>query len=309
MSYLSFPWEQIGTMLRRLSLAGAAGNAAAWGLFAALGGSPLLLWGWLAVQKKSGRADLLLPVLSLTLFAGLWFLVNPSYIEACLFPAGAERMGKCVFGAAIDSVLLTWLLLRFLGSYRKMERRRLLRSLELLLGFYVALAGAAILLQGRQELLTAWETVGVNASAEGRAWTAALEMNRLLGGAGGRNMGLSRCFLVLQTICSYLPGLLELALCAAAVPFLHSCEQQGFHGESLRHIERLRNLSACFLGVTLCVNMAVNLLQLLFAGYLYNSSYVLAFPLKNIIFMLGILLLSRFWLEGKRLKEDNELFI
>lgn len=316
MSYIAFPWEQIGILLRRLSLAGAVGNAAAWVLFTVIGVSPLILWGLLAGRRKSSRADLLLPLLSLTMFAGLWFLTNPSYLEAYIFSAGVEGMGKCVFALSIDSVLLSWLLLRFLGSCGRMERKKLLRSLEFLLGFYVALSAVTILFQGGAELLAEWKSMGVTTSGTDPEWMWSQSFDGLgwmpdqnFGGMGRRSMGLSRCLLVLQTICRYLPELLELVLCGAAICFLHSCEQNSFNEKSLKQVQRLKNLSACFMGVILGANVCVNLLQLVLAGYIYSSHYTLVFPIRHIIVMLGVLILSRFWLEGKELKDDNKLFI
>ena len=50
-------------------------------------------------------------------------------------------------------------------------------------------------------------------------------------------------------------------------------------------------------------------LQLLFSGYILNSSYLLLFPLTEIIVVLGIRLLTLLYLDGKRLKEDNDMII
>ena len=304
MSYFAFPWEQIGFLLRKLSLAGTAGNAAAWGLFAVIGGCPLIFWGLLLFRRKSSRVDLLLPLLSFSVFSGLWFLINPSYLEVYLFPAGMEEMGKCAFALAIDSVLLCWLLLRFLKDSRGMDKKSLLRSLEITLGLYAALDGAAFLLRGGTELAAGWKAVGVSVSGN-MDWMPTQE----IGIMEGRSMGLSRCFLVLQTICRYLPECLELAVCAAAICFLHSCEQNSFHEDSLKQVRRLKKITACSLGAVLWTNMFVNLLQLVFARYIYSAGYTLVFPIKQIIFMLGVLMFSRFWSDGKKLKDDNELFI
>lgn len=304
MNYFAFPWEQIGTLLRRLSLSGAAGNAAAWVLFMVIGGCPLLFGGLLMIRKKSSRADLLLPLLSLTLFSGLWFLINPSCLEAYLFPAGTGEMGKCAFALAIDSVLLCWLLLRLLGSSGKMDQKMLLRSLEILLGLYAVLDGAAVLFQGGAELAAGWKAVGVSVSGD-MEWM----MTPGISAMEGRSVGLSRCFLILQMICRCLPECLELVICAAAVCFLHSCEQNSFHEGSLKQVRRLKKISACSLGAVLGTNVCVNLLQLVFARHIYSSNYTLMFPVKQIIFMLGALMLSRFWLESKKLKDDNTLFI
>lgn len=106
-----------------------------------------------------------------------------------------------------------------------------------------------------------------------------------------------------------LPELLELGLCGVAICFLHSCEQNSFNEDSLKQVKRLKKLSACFLGAVLGTNVCVYLLQLVFARYIYSGNYTLMFPIKHVIFILGVLMLSRFWLESKKLKDDNTLFI
>lgn len=305
MNYFVFPWEQIGYLLRKMSLDGAAGNVASWILFIVIGGCPLFLWGLRAWRKKSCRADLLLPLLSLVMFGGLWFMINPFYLEAYLFPAGAGDLGKCALGLTIDSILLCWVLLRVLENCGKMGRKSLLKSLEILLGLYAALSAAAVLLQGSAELLTNWKSIGVTTSTTGSEWMLWQDF----GGMDSRSMGLSRCFLVLQAICRYLPDLLEIVLCGASIIFLHSCEQNSFHEKSLKQVQRLKKWSAYFLGICLGANVCVNLLQLLLARFIYSSQYTLTFPIKQIVVMLGVLMLSRFWLEGKKLKDDNTLFI
>ena len=86
MEYITFPWKQLGTALRRLSLSGSAGNAAAWVLFFIIGAAPLAAAAILYLRRRSCRADWLLPVLSVMLYAALWFYVNPSYMNVYLSP-------------------------------------------------------------------------------------------------------------------------------------------------------------------------------------------------------------------------------
>lgn len=305
MDHITIPWEQAGALLRGLSLSGAAGNAAAWVLYLVLGGWPLVCWGLLARRGKGCRADLLLPVLSLVLFPGLWLLLNPSYLEGYFFVAGMEKIGKCAVSLTIDSVLVSWLLLRFLGNSPGLERKRLLRSLELLLGIYVVLEAVGILSQGVGELPAAWKSLGAGAV---KADPIPMSGMYLAGGAG-RSIGLSRFVLVLQVLCRYLPQALELILGGAAVGFLRSCEQGSFQEKSLKQLQGIKKLSGYFLGAILVSNVCVNLLQVALAGYIYSTRYVLVLPLRQMIVMLGVLLLSRFWLESRKLQEDNRLFI
>lgn len=292
MKYLSFPWEQLGNALRKLSLSCAVGNAAAWLLFLAVGLSPVVFLLLLFWKKRGVREDWLLPLLTVVLLAGLWFFINPTYLEYRLFPTGIGEMGKPAFALTIDSVLAAWLLLRFLGRYEKLERVRLLRCLQALLGVYILLSGAALLIQGGSGFL---------------AECAALKSGNTA--VRPEDLSMSYVFLFLQTVCADLPEALELTLWAEVTGLLRSCEEDAFSEKSLRKVELLKRLSACFLAVLLFSNLGVNLLQLVLAKRIHSSHYALILPVQEIIVLLGILILSRFYLESRRLKSDNELFI
>ena len=90
MSYVTFPWEPLGQALRRLSLSGAAGNIAAWAVFAVLGCLPLAVLLFLFCRHRLQKADILLALLSAALFIGLWFFINPAYMDLYLSPMPAD---------------------------------------------------------------------------------------------------------------------------------------------------------------------------------------------------------------------------
>ena len=122
MKYLAFPWGPLGNMLRRLSLSGGAGNVTAWVLFLAAGALPVVCWGVLFLKKRAVKADWLLFLLSAAMFAGLWLLVNPSYLEQKLFPPGIGEMGMPAVALTMDSILVTWVFCRFLEKYEKLGK-------------------------------------------------------------------------------------------------------------------------------------------------------------------------------------------
>ena len=86
MKYATFPWEQLGWLLRRLSLKGGIGDGAAWILLIAAGGLPLAVMLCLRVRRRARKADFLLVGASAALYAGLWFFANPSYIDRYIYP-------------------------------------------------------------------------------------------------------------------------------------------------------------------------------------------------------------------------------
>ncbi len=289
MNYITFPWEQLGGLLRRMSLAGELGNAAAWACYLTVGAVPLAVWVFLLFRGRAVKIDALLSVLSAVIYVGVWFFVNPSYIDVYLSPAYMGGFAKYTLGLVLWGVFFSWLLLRFLTGYEKWGRARLLRALEIILGVYGVLRLASFFLQG-EELSAALRT---------------LEENN----TGASDLGLSRFFLVLQTVTDKLPQMLELALFVMAIGFLHGCERENFSAEGLRWVEKLKRYSALFVAVVLIANVGVNVLQLLFARRIYSSSYNVVLPLREVMVMLGILILSRFYLESRRIKEDNDMII
>lgn len=305
MKYLTFPWEQLGNLLRRLSLSGGVGNLAAWILFLTLGLCPLAALAWLLLRKRSARADWLLLLISALLLTGSWFFVNPSYLEKVLFPTGLGEAGMYAFALTIDSAVLTWLLLRFMSGYESRERGRLFREMRVVLLIYILLSAGGLLFRGVETFAEKYAVITAGNRTE-------LQGVADLSYGAPRNRGeleLSYVFLLLQILCALLPEVLELVLWCVVLTLLRSCETDGFSAESRKKVELLKNLSARFVAAVLFANLGINLLQLLAGKKLHSTHFSLTFPLRETVVLLGVLLLSCFYLEGGRLKEDNDLFI
>ncbi len=337
MDYMTFPWEQLGLLLRRLSLSGSAGNAAAWILFLAISGFPLAAAAVLLRRHRACRADFLLVALSAALFVGLWFFVNPSYIDRYLSPMPAGGIARFALASVIDSLLLTWLLLRFLlgmegGTAQKQEspaqnmrphgnagghdteaRHSMeeghstekthstgkhplhgspLRGLRLLLILYALVLAVSLLIQGWGEFWAA-----LTALREGNTGSEAFLVN------------MSTLFLALRAILELLPGAAQIALLLLMGTFLRHYERDPFGPGSCHAMERLKTASRRLLILILCANTGFNVLQLAFSRFLLTSSHRILFPLPEILVILGLRTLSVLYLESRRLKEDNDMFI
>lgn len=283
--FLAFPWEQLGRLLRGISLSGTGGNIVAWILYMLIGCAPLVLWGYLLGKKKNNAWDRMLPLISAALFAGLWFLVNPTYLENRLFPVSVGGMGVAVLAVTLDSLILAWFLLRMLSGTEKLKRRTLLRSLQGLLGIWCVLSAAVLIWQGFQEIAEGFAAAGENRNA------------------------LTGAFLILGCLVEALPEILELVLFVFIIGFLHSCEAEDFGEAPVKWMERLKKYSRYFLIVILLTNVGFNVLQLLVGKHLSDTHYTAFLPLREIIVVLAVLLMSRFYLAGKQIKDDNNLFI
>ena len=314
MDYITFPWEQLGRALRRLSLSGGMGNAAAWILFISLGALPLIAAAFLLYRRMGHRTDFLLAVLSAALFVGLWFFINPSYMDRYLSPIPTGGNAKYALAAVIDSLLLTWLLLRFLlrmetessmagrlpelpigenlpGGERHFQRKLLL-LLRMLLNLYALALAVSLVAEGVTEF---------------RESLAALQENNT--GSGDFLLTVSALFLALQSGIGLLPAVAQIALLLMTGLFLRCYEKEPFGPKSCLRMEQLKKNSGRLLLLLLLANVSFNVLQLLLSRFLLTSCHRILFPLREIIVMLGIRTLSFLYLESKRLKEDNDMFI
>lgn len=89
----AFPFEQAGWGLRKLSLSGGAGNAAAVILYGIFSLVPAMVWLFLKNQRRELRVDLVLPGLSVLLFIVNYYMVNPG-----LLPSRVPGTGKWMLG-------------------------------------------------------------------------------------------------------------------------------------------------------------------------------------------------------------------
>ncbi len=292
MEYITFPWEQMGLGLRRLSLSGSAGNIAAWILFLAAGALPLFTMAFLRYRRKSCRADYLLPLLSVSLFAGLWFFINPSYMDRYLSPMPTGGIAKYSLAAVIYSLFLTWILLRLVFLYEKAGQGRLLAGLRILLGLYGLVLGIGLFVQS---------------SVEFREALRALQESNT--GSDSHLVRISTLFLAIRIVIGILPTASQIALLFMMVLFLRRYEKEPFGPEASLAMKRLKAASGRLLTVALLANAGFNVLQLLCSRFLLTSFHKIPFPLSEILVMLGIRTLSFLYLESRRLKEDNDMFI
>ncbi len=292
MEYITFPWEQMGLGLRRLSLSGSAGNIAAWILFLAAGALPLFTMAFLRYRRKSCRADYLLPLLSVSLFAGLWFFINPSYMDRYLSPMPTGGIAKYSLAAVIYSLFLTWILLRLVFLYEKAGQGRLLAGLRILLGLYGLVLGIGLFVQS---------------SVEFREALRALQESNT--GSDSHLVRISTLFLAIQVVIGILPTASQIALLFMMVLFLRRYEKEPFGPEASLAMKRLKAASGRLLTVVLLANAGFNVLQLLCSRFLLTSFHRIPFPLSEILVMLGIRTLSFLYLESRQLKEDNDMFI
>lgn len=285
MSFLSFPFEPVGEVLRTLSLSGRGGDALAWLLCLVLSALPLGLL--LRFRRQREWMDVLLPLASFLTFAALYFSVNPSLLPRWLGEAGA-LMGIPLIGEAVYSSLLTWLILRLVGRMESMEIWPLGRALLWALGAVFVFAAFG---SGLSSLIGEIAAVRAGNTAPGQpvAFTAAI--------------------LALGYLVEVLSWLLDLWVLLAAQTLLEEAQSDKTGEAAVSAAEELYRRARLSLVIGLMAAFCHDLLQLLLSRWLLRLHTTLRLPVFSIAFLLLMLVLSRLLRENKGLRDDNDLFI
>ena len=288
---MAFPFEQIGLLLRALSLSGWAGNIAALLLYAAVSLIPAAALLVLAKRRGFQREDWLLVLLSAALFAVLYLMINPALIGPLFGGTSGLAVGKAVLGGALYSVLCGYAILGVLRLFFTGDTGKLQKYMAVLL--YLL------------NLLFIWLAFG---ACFGKLLDSVATLQA--GNTGeGQQLGSSYVFLALQFLVDALPYVLDVFVVFAALRVLDELCADRYSQASLTAVNRLSRLCGAALAATVLANIGINLLQLLFAGTLRVINASVQVPILSIAFVLAVLLLTRYIAENKRLKDDNDMFI
>ncbi len=294
---MAFPFEQLGLLLRMLSLSGGAGNAAALLIYGAAALLPLLILFLLGRKRELQREDGLLALLSVVLFPVLYFMTNPGMIGSLFGGAlggsgGAGlAVGKAVLGGTVYSLVCGYFVLRLLRLCFESSTLRLQHYMMVLLSLLTVVFVYLIFGASFRELL--------HSLADLKA-----------GNNGNEHLlGVSYVFLALQFAVNALPYIFDVLVAFAALRLLEDMEADRYSAESVERADRLARLCGTALAATVLSGIGFNLLQLLFAQKLLVISSSVQIPVFSLAFVLAVLLVARFMEENKGLKDDNDMFI
>ncbi len=286
---VTFPWKQIGMLLRVLSLSGVVGNAAAILLYGLICLCPLGVMVW---KAKIGFQweDALLGILSVLLFPVMYLMVNPQLFDNWLGTVygalGAELLAMVTY-----SVILGYYLLKVLRLCLQAGQARLLDYLNWLISGYCALL-----------VLSA---CGLRLDALFTNIDAFRQANR--GTLSGSDLTL--WFLVAQYVMDILPGLLMIWVLLHARRVLALLKTQEYTEELVLQAESLSRKCVAMLTWVVAGNLGFNLIQLIFLKNLRNLSAMVRLPLGELCLVVALLLSARFIRSHKELRDENEGFI
>ena len=292
MAAMAFPFAPLGRLLRWMSRAGGVGNVVAVILYILLclipAGFMLLRWQ----RHKLGIEDGLLVLMSVLLFFQMYLMVNPALLPQWLGPAAGGDMGGIILGGVFYSILVAYGALRVLRSCMVADGDRVCRYCAVLLGaLAVVFVFAAFAISPGQLLAGIREVRAANQGNE-------------------HLLGLTYVFLTLRCLVSSATYLIDLRVLFTAGWLLDVFRREGAYAqETVYAAGHLSRRSAYALMITVLMNLAFQLLQLLFMRHLHTSQTLLDIPLLPLVLVLAAMLLAQYLREGKRLKDDNDLFI
>ena len=286
-SYLiTFPFEQLGMGLRKLSLSGSAGNTAAIIAYILICLVPCMIFLGLKKAHKILKADFFLPLLSILLFAVIYFMVNPG-----LFPSNVPGTGRTFLGTAFYSVFWGYIFLRALEKYSAADAGHLQKGLKLLLT--------------AMSLLLIFTFAGQCCEAVFSAIPQLEAANK----SPDAPLTVSYVFLAFQCIIAALPYCFDVYILITAVRALDDLLKDPYSDASVSKVDKISSLCAKALVIAILSSIAFNIFQLLFCGMLPIINMVVSIPVFSAALAFAVLLTAKYVRENQRLKRDNELFI
>jgi hypothetical protein len=120
---------------------------------------------------------------------------------------------------------------------------------------------------------------------------------------------LTYVFLFLQMLVDALPYVLDIMIVFACQQMLQQLQKNAYCEETMEAAENLTKVCGISLKVTILSILVFNLLQLLCAKKLRVINGFVNIPILSIVLVLAALLVAKLVTEGKRLKDDNDMFI
>ena len=243
---IAFPFEQIGILLRMLSLSGFSGNIISIVFYLTICLIPAFVLFFLRKKRKLFPEDALLAVLSVVLFAVIYLMVNPGLLSTRIGGSQVLSIGKALLGGIAYSILIGYILLRILRQFFVADTYRLQKYLVVLL--YIINILLVFLVFGGQFgiLLDFFDSL--------RAGNTGNE----------HNLVISYIFLVLEYLVNVLPYILVILVVFIGQDLLRELSIDRYSEASVTVAEKLSHICGLALIITVISNIGFNLLQLVF---------------------------------------------
>lgn len=315
---LSFPFKQLGEVLRKLSLSSDAGNIAAWILYVAICLIPTGIFLWKALRKKSKKEDLLLPVISAVLFYVMYVMVNPwvaldtSYLIEGYIGYGA--LGGIVYSATVG-----YLVLKLIRRVKSAKQKEMCKWLNVLL-WAVNIVLVFNIISGVEGTIDKIESVGESNYDEFADILDYMNENISEGGTMeyeyqgvgidvDKLVNITQMFLVVRFIVSIIPILTTILVIIMVQKFLKEYGESGLSDETITCGNKVSKLAVVTAVINVLTNVGFNILQMVFFSDLLDTYTRVELPLTSLMFILAMPLITKLITTSKEIKEENEMFV
>lgn len=286
---ITFPFAAIAQVLRMMSLSGGLGNAAAIAVYGLIGIIPWLVLAFSLRKREFLLEDVLLPVLSLLLFGGLYLMINPGLMNQLLPAFGDTLVWQGTICVMIWCVVIAYGVFRLIRRTQDASMEALLSVLE-----YGLLIVAGVVVFQIFAVQTAALLVSIQNAAASNYATYSMDQ------------------IILQVLIfavRILPSVLELGVIFSGLHLLDCMKTDYYSPDTLAATDTLSKCCVRMLTVTVICNLSYNFMQLFFSAILLNVDLSVNLPLDMILFALSALLLARFIRRNHALKAENDSFI
>ncbi len=285
-----FPFAQLGTLLRGLSLSGVPGNIAAIILYAVLCAVPLVFIVLRLKKRKFRAEDGLLALMSGFAFYMMYRMVNPALLTRIPCFVTAD-FGKAVLGGAFYAILIGYLVLRLMRRADGTNTEALLKALRVLLAVMAVIVVFSI------------SYIGVG---DVRTKLAAIQAGNT---DPSVSLGMTNFFVLLRYVLTQLPQIMSVAIFLLAMRLCRHLIEDRYGEDTVNTAKKLASFAKKTVAAILLCIIALNLAQIVFAGSLVNADFLATLPLDAIVVALAALLMARFFVASRELKQDNQMFI
>lgn len=288
---VTFPFVQIGHLIRSMSLHSSFMNILAWAVYIVFCAVPLIILGIRIYKKKHTPLDILLAVVSVLMFICMYYMINPGLADGVLAPAGLNISWQLGFPSTIYIILVGYVIMRLINRFQAGEIARLLGDLNAMLIVFAAVLVFVMAFAMPFEIVKEIKTIEDANTMEGIGFT------------------LTHTFVVLRNINKMLPVLFQILIVLAGLDLVRNLKDEIYSKEVVIKAAALVKRCKQAIVITVASSIVVNILQLMANSRLLHSDYQLDIPLTSMLIVIITMLLAKYFANSLKIKKEMDLFI
>ena len=304
MTLSTFPFAQIGSMLRQLSLSGMSGNVYAIIIFILIGIIPLIFLSINLFKKRFEIEDSMLVAISVLIFVTIYYMINPTSLGNLFILDGMAQYGEMMLGITVYSILVGYFVFRFIRIISSSETSVLLKYAKIF--FFIISIVLVYTIFGSQvnNLVSDINSVTSGNTSSG-IMPSILNENTL----NNNSVLFTNIFLVLFYIINQIPVLLDILIVFITINLIDELMIDRYSDGVIIAANKLASMCKISLVASVLTCMFVNIIQLIFSRYLLKLNVTTFIPLISIALVLIVLLLAKYFAQSNKLKHDIDLFV